>query len=779
MKRILFIIVLLVSLCLTLGSFLLVVEGDASPSPAGPNLNLSPAGTPFSSPEQEMTFVIIHECHRAWMDTVELFFSSPPFIGAGDQGKDTMAFFNATKADIDQQQAEALFGKEFFSMFMQYHQDRADGLSKFLAKDMEGARVSLGKAKTDAEQLKRFPMKNKDLVSDLFVDKMVLEVAICLGATECARGKTDAGIAALRAAGEEAARIKWYWGKAQAAYYMAVYAQWAKLPSAKALAQNALEIAREYRIHHFIWKCCLMISWTNTDDQFLETRISLLEEAVMSIDFMRVKEKTDFEKRYFMSDKIPTYQTLIQDLLKKGDIRKALEVSEAEKSRVLQDFLDAAYSADVHGGRSNYWYIREQVLSENIESLEGTPGKEAESRLGALRQEYENVLHQIRQNNPDFGVLKVGGSADVDDIQALLDEKTVLLEYNPVQDGQRLIAWLVTKNSVRIENIPIDPATLAQNIQAIRMMIGKPKSPAAYKLLGQLYEAIIKPFEKEIQGKNLIIVPDGVLNHLPFAALMDAKGKFLVENHTISIEPAFTVLQYCMAKKKGDAKTILAFGNPDLQDAKMDLPNTELEVKNIVEHFPKWEPSLMPRGDAKADLPNAQMEVKNIAGRFPQTQAYLRKEATETIAKKIMGNYDIIHFACHGEQETGDAMYSCVRLAPDDSNDGKLTVSEIFKLRLNAQLVILSGCETGRVDLRGGSELLGLTRSLLYAGAACVVVSLWKVDDNATFLLMGKLYENLAKMGKAEALRQAQIEMMKTKKHPYYWAAFYLVGDGR
>ncbi len=212
----------------------------------------------------------------------------------------------------------------------------------------------------------------------------------------------------------------------------------------------------------------------------------------------------------------------------------------------------------------------------------------------------------------------------------------------------------------------------------------------------------------------------------------------------------------------------------------MDLPNAQLEVKSIVEQFPKPEPNIVLRSDPKAALPNAQMEVKRIAEKFPQTEAYLRKEASETLAIKIMGNFDIVHFACHGETvESGDPMQSCLRLTPDENNDGRLTAAEIFNLKLNAQLVILSGCETGRGELWGADEMIGLTRSFLYAGTPCLMVSLWKVDDNATCLLMGNFYDNLATSGKAEALRAAQIKTMQTKKHPYYWAAFYLVGDGR
>ncbi len=742
----------------------------------------------FSGTDEEGTFTVIMGNHRDWMLNLAHMLSDPSSLGNTGLATGERSNWDETRVEINRPGGEAFFGKEFFTLFLQYHQDRADIMSKYINRDFDGAKVLLEKAKSEAEQLKRLPMKNKDSVSCLFVDKMYLEMVIGLAVLECGRGNTMAGLTALRSAGDEAQKAKWHWGKAQAAYYMAVYAEHANLPSAMPFYKNALEISREDKVRDYSWRCCFRLASWQIENGFLEPAISLLEEAIIDIEFMRNNIEEDVRKMAFMGDKFQVYRLLTKALLDKGEIRKALEVSENIKSRVLQDLLDSAHNLTRWGGNCAL-VTREQVLSENLEALEETQGLNAETQLAALRQEHEYVLSKIREKNPDYGMLKIGASADVDDIQGLLDEKNVLLEYNLLPDC--LIAWVVTKNSIRVEKIPIPMGTLIQNVQAVRMMMGKPKSPAVYKLLGQLYGSIIKPFEKDIQEKNLVIVPDGALHYLPFVALMDEEGKFLVERHTISVVPSFTVLKYCMAKKKTKPKSVLAFGNPDLHDAKMDLPNAQLEVKSIAEHFSKLEdkaiaeqslkpdPSMVLRSDPKADLPNAQLEVKNIAEKFPQTEIYLRKEASETLAKKVLGNFDIIHFACHGEMDAGNSMNSCLRLAPDETNDGKLTAGEIFDLKLNAQLVILSGCETGRGELAGGDEMIGLTRSFLYAGTPCVMVSHWKVDDNATCELMGNFYESLAKSGRAEALRTAQIKTMKTKKHPYFWAAFYLVGDGR
>ncbi len=700
----------------------------------------------FRSPRQENAFNAFQICQRGCIKTPEEIFTNCNSMGNTEWANGIRRNLEGIEASLDRPQLESFFGEKYFRMFMQYQKDATDGICKFMTKDFTGARASLKKAKADAKKLKRLPMKNKGCFSPLYVEKLYLEIVVCLGVTECLRKNVNTGMAALRAARDEASRAKWHWGEAQAAYCIAHCAEWAKLPSAGALYQEALDMARANRIHHYVWKCCLRLAAIHFREGAPESAISLLEEAITSIEFLRTKMESDADRVLSVGRSLEVYQWLLKALIETNQIRKALEVSENTKSRILQDLLDSTRTLKLWGAGHDSLLTQEQVLSEKIEDVENMQGKDSGTRLALLRKAHDNVVAQIRKDNPDFGMIKAGGSADADEIQGLLDKNTVLLEYYTT--WEYLFVWLVTKDSITGKKIPLDTPALTQKIKAIRMMMGKPKTPAVTKLLGQLYDGILQPFEKEIQERNLIIVPDGILHYLPFAALVDREGKFLVEKHTICLEPTFTALKFCMDRRKGRSKTVLAFGDPDLQDAKLDLPN-------------------------------ARLEVKNIAKIFPQAQVYLRDKATETLAKKIMGNFDIIHFACHGEMDPACGVQSCLRLAPDAVNDGKLTAGEIFELRLNAQLVILSGCETGVSELCPGDELIGMTRSFLYAGTPSMIVSLWKVDDDATSLLMSNLYKNLATMGKAEALRQAQIATMKVKRHPYYWAAFYLVGDGR
>ena len=192
----------------------------------------------------------------------------------------------------------------------------------------------------------------------------------------------------------------------------------------------------------------------------------------------------------------------------------------------------------------------------------------------------------------------------------------------------------------------------------------------------------------------------------------------------------------------------------------------------------------------------------------------MKKEASEEKSKSLSPSYDVLHFATHAQLNEDDPLSSAVLLAKGGKEDGRLEVREIFGMDLKANLVVLSGCDTGLGKLSTGDELVGLTRAFIYAGTPSVVASLWSVDDSSTAQLMASFYRNLKTMSKVEALRQAQLELIRgegrsdllarrgvggigklgetpepqspsqnpisiSTSHPYFWAPFILVGDGK
>jgi CHAT domain-containing protein len=168
-----------------------------------------------------------------------------------------------------------------------------------------------------------------------------------------------------------------------------------------------------------------------------------------------------------------------------------------------------------------------------------------------------------------------------------------------------------------------------------------------------------------------------------------------------------------------------------------------------------------------------------VADHYAGASVLVRGEATEDRAKSLAGGARLLHFATHGELNESDPLASGLLLAPGGGDDGRLEVREIFGLDLQAQLVVLSACETGLGQLSTGDELIGLQRAFLYAGTPAVVTTLWKVDDRASFVLMREFYGRLAKADPARALQEAQRAALKEFPHPFAWAAFGLTGVGR
>jgi CHAT domain-containing protein len=216
---------------------------------------------------------------------------------------------------------------------------------------------------------------------------------------------------------------------------------------------------------------------------------------------------------------------------------------------------------------------------------------------------------------------------------------------------------------------------------------------------------------------------------------------------TISTLPSASVLRYLLDKGAGAPDRALVVGNPDL-------------------------------GTALA-LPWAEREARLVGRHEHEATVLVRDEATEARVKELLGTVGLVHLATHGELSEDDPLSSAVLLVPGAGQDGRLEVREVFGLDLHARLVVLSACETGLGKLSRGDELVGLQRGFLYAGTPAVVTTLWKVDDRASYELVRAFYDRLESAGPGVALRQAQLETMRTFPHPFAWAAFGLTGAPR
>ena len=342
------------------------------------------------------------------------------------------------------------------------------------------------------------------------------------------------------------------------------------------------------------------------------------------------------------------------------------------------------------------------------------------------------------------------------------------------------LLWVITARQLRMLRLPPRVA-IEKDVRAFHGLIGKPpelgaglnqwRAPAR-----QLWATLIGAAEPEIAHfTDWIIVPDGILHYLPFEALVSPADRCAVEDHTIVYAAsASAVAALRQARQTAVArKELLAYGDPDFGPSRGSLPAVVRSVYRSA-------------GLRLDPLPNTRREVESIAAVFPQSQSQVRlgSYATESSLKQDdLTQYRRLHFATHAMMDEASPARSGVVLALNDpgGEDGVLRMNEILKLRLNADVVVLSACRTGIGALVRGEGLVGLTRAFQYAGASRVLVSLWEVADAATADLMQAFYSAMGRgRGPGEALRSAKTRMLAAAapayRHPYYWAPFVLAG---
>jgi CHAT domain-containing protein len=286
--------------------------------------------------------------------------------------------------------------------------------------------------------------------------------------------------------------------------------------------------------------------------------------------------------------------------------------------------------------------------------------------------------------------------------------------------------------------------------------------------LWKTYQLLIKPIEDLLPNNptdRVVIIPQGSLFSVPFAALQDEAGNYLIEKHTIVKAPAIQVLDLAHQQRQRltqqNQQTTLVVGNPVM-------------------------PSIPPKVDQPADplkpLPGAETEAQAIS-QLLKTEPLIGSQATETAVVQQMKSAKIIHLATHGLlqelKHLGLGIPGAMALAPSIEDDGLLTSDEILDLNLNAELVVLSACKTGKGDITGDG-VVGLSRSFILAGTPSILASLWDVNDHSTAMLMQEFYRQLQQNpDKAAALRQAMLATMKEYPQPEFWAAFMLIGEAQ
>ena len=418
--------------------------------------------------------------------------------------------------------------------------------------------------------------------------------------------------------------------------------------------------------------------------------IALLEEAVNSIETTMLLSDTDISKIIFQSKFIRVYDNLIGLLIDQQQFEKAFMVSEGVRARGFIDSLSKG-SITLFDGLDNEIFRNIQNAFRSVKITEeelikakalNEIGQEEiqilEDQVIQRKQEYNYLLNSISSTNDRLNqILPITNQGiDIKSIQDLLDSKSTILSYWLLED--RIIVFIISNSSFSTEVISIQNEELNSIITSFLSFsnIEEPVPNSTQKL----FQILISPIEDLLKTENLIIIPNGILHYLPFSALHSG-SEYLIENFTIRYLPSAASIQFFSIPQKETSKEALVFGNPKTEDE-----------------------SLKP-------LSFSEEEVTKIADLL-KTQPFVGSAAKESKLKSMASSIGIIHLAAHTDLNQINPLLASIFLAPGEGEDGILEVYEIYNLDLReANLVVLSGCETNIGAMTLGDDIIGLTRA--------------------------------------------------------------------
>lgn len=485
-----------------------------------------------------------------------------------------------------------------------------------------------------------------------------------------------------------------------------------------------------------------------------------LVKAIKIIEGMRAEIKVDQLKDGFADNKMAVYETLVSLLVDQEKQDEAFEVAERSRSRNLIDLLGNQHM-NLHSTADQDLYNRQQVIRARIEEMESLLAQAESSSqsvygqaLKRLSDEYQDLMLEIQSKNPELASVISVNPLDLAGIQGLLEPGVALMTFYVLED--EVLCWLVKDKSIELYRTPIVKESLEKEIMVYRRMIQnlEPFESHSKELYDLLLSRIFSGMGNVVNDTQdaqekirvLGIIPHGILHYLSFATLYDGDS-FAADRYSLFYLPSASVFRYTLDRRRENpGNRVLAIGNPDLDDPGLDLPFAEREVNSI-----GWN--------------------------FPDITKLTRDRATESWVKEHINEYGIIHLASHGEFDPVNPLFSAVKLVKDIEADGDLETSEVFGLEINADLVVLSACQTGLGKVTGGDDVIGLNRAFLYGGSHAVLSSLWRVSDISTAILVKQFYRRYITENKSDSLRDAIRHVKNRYPHPGYWGAFVLVGD--
>jgi CHAT domain-containing protein len=487
-------------------------------------------------------------------------------------------------------------------------------------------------------------------------------------------------------------------------------------------------------------------------------------DAKDSLETMRSRLHGEELKISFLRNRMQVYESLV-DLFISGDgsdasPEDALSWMEAAKSRSMIEMIFQSGQSLPLGetGQSDLVRrirdLREELnwYYHRIELEQLRPEEKSVERLDTLQKKAQShekellrTLRELPARDRESTTLEAPADLSAAKLQSALPPGATLLEY--FSAGDRLIAAIITREEIRILPVTV-LARVTHILQLLRFQLSKfrmgseyvrrfedPLLRATQSHLESLYDELIAPLRQYCHGDRLVIVPHGPLHFLPFHALRNGE-EYLCDSFRISYAPSASVFFACQEKPAGANTSSLVFGIADER------------------------------------APQILQEAESVAALLPQSSLRIGRDATSSLLREQGPHTGLLHIATHGVYRQDNPMFSGIRLG-----DGYLNLFDLYQMRLNANLVTLSGCATGMNFVAAGDELLGLQRGLFYAGASTLLLSLWDVHDQSTSQLMQFFYNEYLRTGDTSgALQRAMQRLRQQNPHPYFWAPFVLVG---
>jgi CHAT domain-containing protein len=460
-------------------------------------------------------------------------------------------------------------------------------------------------------------------------------------------------------------------------------------------------------------------------------------------------------------------------LVELGDSDRAFAAAEAHKARILRDVAGRTRATAPRPAAEE---AAERVIVEKVESMNRAVYTEKDpARIASLRMDLARTRLELDDLRARFAANVPGNELYASASRA----PRVRWPYRDVTalhymvGKERTLIFVVRAGSAGRPQIDVKTVDITRD--ELERLAGELRDRIMTRDLRyatparRLYDVLIAPVEKMVgRAKTLCIIPDGELWKVPFHALIARDGGALLERAAVFYAPSIAMLETVHEPRAAPVKArLLALGNPTVGDG-------------TVARFRALDRSI-PLGN----LAEAETEVRDIARLYgrDRSRVYLRGEAREAVFKETAHEFDVVHVAAHGVLDNAQPRYSALVLAASngESDDGLLEAHEVAELRLNADLVVLSACETAAGKVGGGEGILGLSWAFLAAGADGLVGSQWKAPSAATEQLMVAFHERLvAGDTPAEALRHAQRRLMRDERYasPLDWAPFIIVGDG-